>query len=56
MRKRVAFPVGLHGMLLFALCWLTLPGAWSRMQAVAAWRRQPPVLPDRVPAVFAWLA
>lgn len=37
-------------------CGLTLPGAWSRMQAVAAWRRQPPVLPDRVPAVFAWLA
>jgi len=37
-------------------CGLTTPAAWSRMQSIAAWRRQPPTLPDRVPAVFAWLA
>lgn len=35
---------------------LTAPGAWSRMQTIAAWRRHPPALTERVPAVFAWLA
>ncbi len=31
---------------------LTLPGGWSRTATVAEWRRQSPVLPDRLPAVF----
>lgn len=37
-------------------CGLTLPGGWSRMQTVSSWRRAPPELPERTPAVFAWLA
>ena len=37
-------------------CGLTLPGGWSRMQTVSAWRRAPPELPERTPAVFAWQA
>jgi 16S rRNA (cytidine1402-2'-O)-methyltransferase len=35
---------------------LTLPGGWTRSDTVAGWRRQPAVLPDRVPAVFCLLA
>ncbi len=35
---------------------LTLDGGFTRSAAVAAWRRQPLALPDRLPAVFAWLA
>ena len=35
---------------------LTLPGGWSRTQPVARWRLFPPQLPDKVPAVFLWLA
>ncbi|MFM7506583.1 MAG: SAM-dependent methyltransferase, partial [Rubrivivax sp.] len=35
---------------------LTLEGGFSRSAPVAAWRRQPLALPDRLPAVFAWLA
>lgn len=31
---------------------LTLPGGWSRMARVAAWRANPPTLPERTPAVF----
>lgn len=37
-------------------CGLTLPQGWTRTDAVAAWRSQPSHLPDRVPAVFAFLA
>jgi 16S rRNA (cytidine1402-2'-O)-methyltransferase len=37
-------------------CGLTLPGGWSRCLTVAAWRQQPPTLPERLPAVFALLA
>jgi 16S rRNA (cytidine1402-2'-O)-methyltransferase len=35
---------------------LTLDGGFTRSAPVAAWRRQPLALPDRLPAVFAWLA
>ncbi len=35
---------------------LTLPSGWSRTATVAQWRAQKPGLPDRVPAVFSWLA
>jgi len=35
---------------------LTLDGGFTRSAPVAAWRRQPLALPDRMPAVFAWLA
>ncbi len=35
---------------------LTLPGGWTRSQTIAAWRRDPSALPDRIPAVFALLA
>ncbi len=37
-------------------CGLTLPGGWTRCLTVAAWRQSPPLLPDRLPAVFALLA
>lgn len=37
-------------------CGLTLPGGWVRSMRVADWRRAPPTLTDRVPAVFALLA
>ena len=37
-------------------CGLTLPDGWSRCLTVAGWRHARPVLPDRVPAVFALLA
>lgn len=37
-------------------CALTLPGGFTRTDAVADWRRQPTPLPDRLPAVFAFLA
>lgn len=30
--KTAAFPVGLHGMLLFALCWLTLPTLFAPLE------------------------
>lgn len=35
---------------------LTLPGGWTRSASVADWKRQPPALPDRTPAVFCLLA
>ena len=31
-RSRQAFPVGLYGMLLFALCWLTLPTVFAPLE------------------------
>lgn len=37
-------------------CGLTLDGGFTRSAPVAAWRRQPLALPDRMPAVFCWLA
>ena len=37
-------------------CGLTLEGGWSRCLTVAQWRRAPPVVSDRMPAVFALLA
>jgi 16S rRNA (cytidine1402-2'-O)-methyltransferase len=37
-------------------CGLTLDGGFTRSAPVAVWRRQPLALPDRLPAVFAWLA
>lgn len=37
-------------------CGLTLPQAWVRGQSIQAWRRAPPLLSDRLPAVFALLA
>lgn len=37
-------------------CSLTLPGGWTRSDSVARWRATPVDLPDRAPAVFAWLA
>ncbi len=35
---------------------LTLPHAWCRSLSVAQWRKAPPTLDDRTPAVFAWSA
>jgi 16S rRNA (cytidine1402-2'-O)-methyltransferase len=37
-------------------CGITLPEGWTRSATVASWRAQPTPMPDRVPAVFAWLA
>lgn len=36
-------------------CGLTLHGGWTRTDSVARWRTNPTELPDRTPAVFAWL-
>lgn len=37
-------------------CGLTLPDGWSRTASVAQWRSQPTTMPDKLPAVFAFLA
>ncbi len=37
-------------------CGLTLPGGWTRTDAVAGWRAKPVQMPDRWPAVFGLLA
>ncbi|HSQ73731.1 MAG TPA: SAM-dependent methyltransferase [Rubrivivax sp.] len=37
-------------------CGLTLPGGWTRSDAVAAWRKKPTQMPERWPAVYGWLA
>jgi len=37
-------------------CGLTLPGGWTRSDAVAAWRQKPTQMPERWPAVYGWLA
>ena len=37
-------------------CGLSLPDTWNRSGTVADWRRRPVQMPDRVPAVFAFLA
>ena len=34
---------------------ITLPDGFSRTDTIAHWRQHPPVLSDRMPAVFAWL-
>ena len=44
------------GTRLCVACGLTLPGGFNRTATVAQWRKAPPVLPDKVPAVFALLA
>ena len=36
-------------------CGLTLPGGWTRTDAVSAWRARPVQMPDRWPAVFGLL-
>jgi 16S rRNA (cytidine1402-2'-O)-methyltransferase len=37
-------------------CGLGLPDGWTRSERIAGWRQQPQTMPDRVPAVFAFLA
>lgn len=37
-------------------CGLSLPSGWTRSDRIAAWRARPMQMPDRVPAVFAFLA
>ena len=37
-------------------CGLSLPTGWTRSDRIAAWRQRPQQMPDRVPAVFAFLA
>jgi 16S rRNA (cytidine1402-2'-O)-methyltransferase len=37
-------------------CGLTLPEGWNRTLTVAGWREQAVLMPDKLPAVFAWLA
>jgi 16S rRNA (cytidine1402-2'-O)-methyltransferase len=37
-------------------CGLSLPSGWTRSDRVAGWRARPAQMPDRVPAVFAFLA
>lgn len=37
-------------------CGLSLPTGWTRTDRIAGWRQRPAQLPDRVPAVFAFLA
>lgn len=37
-------------------CGLTLAAAWNRSDRVAAWKLRPSQMPDRLPAVFAFLA
>jgi 16S rRNA (cytidine1402-2'-O)-methyltransferase len=37
-------------------CGLTLASGWSRSDRVAAWRDRPVAMPDRVPAVYSFLA
>lgn len=44
------------GTRLSVACGLTSPGGFCATRSVADWRRQPPVLPDTLPAVFLWLA
>ena len=42
--------------LLSVSCGLTLADGWSRTATVEQWRKRPLNLPDKVPAVFSWLA
>jgi len=36
-------------------CGLSLPSGWTRTDRIATWRQRPLQMPDRVPAVFAFL-
>lgn len=44
------------GTTLSVSCGLTLPGGWTRTDAVSGWRARPVSMPDRWPAVFGLLA
>lgn len=44
------------GTQLCVACGITLPQGWTRTQTVGQWRKNPPQLPDKLPAVFAFLA
>lgn len=44
------------GTRLSVACGLTLPDGWCRTMTAKAWRNAPPMLADRQPAVFSWLA
>lgn len=45
------------GTLLSVACGLTSPGGFCQTRSVAAWRQAPRLpMPDRLPAVFLWLA
>ncbi len=37
-------------------CGLTLPAGWTRTDTVSGWHEKPPTMPDRLPAVFGFLA
>ena len=37
-------------------CGLSLPSGWTRSERVAGWKQKPQQMPDRLPAVFAFLA
>jgi 16S rRNA (cytidine1402-2'-O)-methyltransferase len=37
-------------------CGLSLPSGWTRTDRIDGWRKRPVQMPDRVPAVFAFLA
>jgi len=37
-------------------CGLSLPSGWTRTDRIAGWRQRPVQMPERVPAVFAFLA
>ena len=37
-------------------CGLSLPSGWTRTDRIAGWRQRPTQMPERVPAVFAFLA
>ena len=52
-----ALLTGLNGDTRLAVsCGLTLAHGWTRTDPVAAWRGRPVQMPDRVPAVFSFLA
>jgi len=59
-RNAVLFEALLQGLAddtrLAISCGLSLPDGWTRSDRVADWRRRPVRMPDRVPAVFAFLA
>ncbi|MDQ2779623.1 MAG: ribosomal RNA small subunit methyltransferase I [Pseudomonadota bacterium] len=44
------------GTRLHVSCGLSLPDGWCRTDTVAGWRARPVSMPDRTPAVFAFLA
>lgn len=44
------------GTVLSVSCGLSLTDAWTHSATVAQWRKSPKAVPDKVPAVFAFLA